>query len=563
MLSSVSTSDTAKVQDEPTSVLEQKSKTSNNLAFPTLGVKLRALQDFVESNGSEDAFVKVTKVTERKKAFNNTVYNEQPMTTADVCDRFLKPLTIATQSSYCEYLQSNGSELVGKANVFISHAWKYYFLDVVRSLEHHFKDEAENVFIWFDLFSNNQHKAPNLPFEWWQGTFMNAIRNFGRVVMVLSPWNNPITFTRVWCLWEIYCAVETNSKFEVAMTPEQFNSFISDIVKDGGDFHKMLSNIDVKNSQCWIEQDKERIFEVVKSSVGFDAVNQVVSGKMRQWVISAIDESIHQSRITNWERTLAKIGLCYDLGHYDKGLNLCIHCEKDYADVQDDVRMARTYHQMGRLCQSQGDYPKALKSHEKSLEITLKTMGAEHPDVAKSYNNIGNVYQDQGDYPQALESHEKSLAIRLETLGAEHPNVASSYNNLGIVYFKQGDYSKAIESHEKSLTIYLKSLGPEHPNVANSYLCLGMVYQAQGDYSRSLESHEKSLAIKLKSLGSEHPYVASSYYNIGSVYDSNGDYHKALECHEKCLAIRAKVLGAGHSNTKKSQKAIKELTDKM
>ncbi len=94
--------------------------------------------------------------------------------------------------------------------------WRLPFL----ALEHHFVASQPDIYIWFDLFSNNQHKAPNLPFEWWRDTFLNAIGKIGRVVMVLSPWNNPIPFTRAWCLWEIYCAVSTESKFEVAITPD-------------------------------------------------------------------------------------------------------------------------------------------------------------------------------------------------------------------------------------------------------------------------------------------------------------------------------------------------------
>lgn len=123
-----------------------------------------------------------------------------PFTTTDVCNNFLKPCTEAKGQSYVEYLTEKKSPDVGRATVFISNAWKYNFLDVVDALQHHFSREPD-VYIWFDLFSNNQHKAPNLPFEWWSDTFKNAIGKLGRVVMVLSPWNNPIPFTRAWCLW--------------------------------------------------------------------------------------------------------------------------------------------------------------------------------------------------------------------------------------------------------------------------------------------------------------------------------------------------------------------------
>ncbi len=66
----------------------------------------------------------------------------------------------------------------------------------------------EDVIIWFDIFSNNQHITASLEFEWWSETFKNAIRSFGPTVMVLAPWNDPLPLLRGWCIWELYCTIE-------------------------------------------------------------------------------------------------------------------------------------------------------------------------------------------------------------------------------------------------------------------------------------------------------------------------------------------------------------------
>ena len=176
--------------------------------FPIEGVKLKVFIDFIEDMGGRQVFFKTIFEKQKSKYWGicpclsrSTMKAKQvPLTTTDVCDMFLKEVTKEEKSSYVEYLAERSSPDVGKATVFISHAWKYNFLDVVDALQHHFSSEPD-VYIWFDLFSNNQHKAPNLPFEWWSDTFKNAIGKLGRVVMVLSPWNNPIPFTRAWCLW--------------------------------------------------------------------------------------------------------------------------------------------------------------------------------------------------------------------------------------------------------------------------------------------------------------------------------------------------------------------------
>ena len=175
--------------------------------------------------------------------------------------------------------------------MFISHAWKYTFVEVVDALEHHFSTQPD-IFIWFDLFSNNQHAVPNLPMHWLKHTFINTIEQFGRVVMVLCPWNNPMLFTRAWCLWEIYSAVTTGSKFEVAMTPNQYTGFMKEITRNSGEFYQMLGDVNMEMSKAYRSNDKERIFDAVKFSVGFATVNRMVVGKMREWAIAAIDETI-------------------------------------------------------------------------------------------------------------------------------------------------------------------------------------------------------------------------------------------------------------------------------
>jgi hypothetical protein len=87
------------------------------------------------------------------------------------------------------------------------------FLEVIDALRSHFIKEP-SIIIWFDMFSNNQHEAPSLNFEWWSTTFKSAICSFGRTVMVLKPWDRPITLSRAWCLFEIFCTVQTGAKFE-------------------------------------------------------------------------------------------------------------------------------------------------------------------------------------------------------------------------------------------------------------------------------------------------------------------------------------------------------------
>ena len=179
--------------------------------FPKQGVRLSYYNEFISNFGGRAAF--------------------EGLSTNDVCEKYIKPTTAPYQSSFCELLQHVEHPAVGPAQVFISHAWKYRFLDVCDALLEHFQTQPD-IIVWFDLFVVNQHKTSTLPFDWWTTTFQSAIRQFGHTVMVLSPWQDPIPLTRAWCLWELYSAIITDCKFEIAFSQQDELQFIEDIGRD-------------------------------------------------------------------------------------------------------------------------------------------------------------------------------------------------------------------------------------------------------------------------------------------------------------------------------------------
>tara|TARA_A100001015_G_scaffold202108_1_gene225705 strand:- start:481 stop:2022 length:1542 start_codon:yes stop_codon:yes gene_type:complete len=268
--------------DHKTSCIEEQP----TLPFPKKGVKLSVLQKIVEDNKGKnfDCPLNHYNLSEgtNQKAFEN-------FTTTDI----LKPIVRDEQCSYCEYLENHAQgHLVGIASVFISHAWKYTFVEVISALEYHFRNESD-IFIWFDLVSNNQIQAPNLSFEWWSNTFKSAIEDFGRVVLILSPFDKPVVLTRGWCIFEIYCAVITGSKFELAMGQTQKDNFLVALSDDSGTYLQMLANVDVKKAECFNAKDRDNIFRFVDGLEYKDqTINRVVCAHLRDSVLEILRSSL-------------------------------------------------------------------------------------------------------------------------------------------------------------------------------------------------------------------------------------------------------------------------------
>ena len=312
--------------------------------FPKHGIKVSYLQQFIIQIGGKDEV--------------------KGKTTTDVCNEFLKPLTEQSQSSLCDLLCHIKHEAYSeKAEVFISHAWRYYFLDVVEALLYHFRDAPDTI-IWFDLFSNNQHKATTLDYEWWQTTFKSAIADFQHTVMVMSPWHNPIPYTRAWCIFEAYCSASTDCKFEIAMSEKEQKQFIDDISGDvTSTIDKMLATIDAKKSESFNPEDRDKIFSVIVQTVGFNRINSMVFEQFRNWVVEI-------SR-----------------GHLDKQNELL---------GPNHPNTLSSMNNLAGLYKNQGKYDLAEPLYVECLELRKTILGPNHPDTLISMNNLAGLYESQG-----------------------------------------------------------------------------------------------------------------------------------------------------------------------
>ena len=118
--------------------------------FPIDGFPFPFLREFIDANGGEAAF--------------------EGLTTDDVKDRFIVPQTLASKLSLCAQMKRAGDARVQPATWFVSHAWRYKFLDLVKALEAFFADKGGVIVIWLDLFSTSQHSTFSKPPEWRQQT---------------------------------------------------------------------------------------------------------------------------------------------------------------------------------------------------------------------------------------------------------------------------------------------------------------------------------------------------------------------------------------------------------
>ena len=84
--------------------------------------------------------------------------NRTPTTATHVCVCIVKPDTLREKCSYADMLvkREEDTGVVAQPTVFVSYAWRYSFIDLVETLQDHFKDkspaEREKMYFWNDIF---------------------------------------------------------------------------------------------------------------------------------------------------------------------------------------------------------------------------------------------------------------------------------------------------------------------------------------------------------------------------------------------------------------------------
>jgi hypothetical protein len=186
----------------------------------SLGIPLSHLREFIDHNGGRENF--------------------QNLTTLDVCQQFIIPMTSSSPSSYCSFVHYHSSlsehddpsptySKIQQAKVFISHPWSSLFLEVVNILFSYFTpligsgsySSFDEIIIWMDLFSINQHETLEDVFSTdWIALYSSLLSSFTHSLLVMTDWDEMIPFTRTWCLFELFLTfTNQHLSFDIAMPP--------------------------------------------------------------------------------------------------------------------------------------------------------------------------------------------------------------------------------------------------------------------------------------------------------------------------------------------------------
>ena len=150
----------------------------------------------------------------------------------------------------------------------------------------------------------------------------------------------------------------------------------------------------------------------------------------------------------------------------------------DKAQASKEAELADIYEAKGKTQYYQGLYAKAAKWYQKALALK--------PDDARLLNNTGLMFHDAGNYEQAEPLYQRSLAISEKTLGKDHPTTKTIRDNLQQLHAHlHGQFQvqvKAVLPHSQA-----EQLGLQAGDILTHYNNKPILGVAAFIYGRSLE----------------------------------------------------------------------------
>ncbi|OQR87665.1 hypothetical protein ACHHYP_08162 [Achlya hypogyna] len=548
-----------------------------------LGVKLAYFAHLIERLGGRDQL--------------------QNLTTADVCFQHVKPLTAATQLSLVDHLVTDETtaQYVAEANWYISHAWSYLFLETVDSLETFFAQRglSHEAVVWLCVFNNNQHFSNVRPFSFWSSTFQTELAAIGNVLMVMHPWNDPVVLRRSWCVFEVYVAIKVGACFEMTLATAQKDLFLKDIV-NLNTFMKMLGTIKSEESETTIASDRDGIFDLIRSEVSFEKLDQMVFQTISAWVHATVrahiaaktSEPLVQAaywialgRLYNSKHDCVPASACFDQArvlfqahrgpHHEDTLAARSYgldarmipglsrseldaLEADFYALLADERthlgpaheLTETTHMnLAYTYFASGNFKRAVATFEEIYEEIMKN-GSTDKNIMTLLNNIGTLYSMIHEYDKALPWQLRCLQMRQERLGPKDPRTMQSVNNLGMLYKGMGNLVEAEVRLVYAAEYYKRVLGLQNDatwncllNLTNVYLQLGRLRDAEA-LMELIWPHIQRDAPK------RHLIIGSTLLAKGVLHWSRKDMTTAASYFEQSLSWRLEHLGSANAQTK-------------
>jgi len=421
------------------------------------------------------------------------------------------------ECSYTDMLskETSNKDDLGRCNVFISHAWKYDFTNLMSAIEEFEKEHpGVKLFYFLDYLAINQFKPQEdldrLP---------ELVSHCDYFILVMLFGDEHIPVTRIWCIYETAVALEKKIRPLVRMPIEMEGHFKQKLMR-GDDKSKAILEIfkkfDSRNAIASINADQKMIrAKIISEMGGFLKVDQNVGSCLRSWLITVILKINHE-----WPKE--------QMWSNDRGNFLTLAA--DFLDFE-------------------GKKKEALEMWEECVRVRKGSRNDNSEVVLTAKGNLAVAYDNLGMHNQAIVLKKQLVIVREATLGPKHLSTLQIKDSLALSYDKLHKYDKALKLKKQGLAIRQQRYGKTHNDVLLSKTNLAFTLSRLGRHKEVFNLNKEVYEIRLRKMGASDPDTLLSASNLANSFVHFGQYEDAVTKYKEAYSGYENFYGGGHEYT--------------
>jgi len=256
----------------------------------------------------------------------------------------------------------------------------------------------------------------------------------------------------------------------------------------------------------------------------------------------------------------------YSQGNTTKSKELLIDAVKKQRLVKkgNELSLAASLTQLAIVYSTSNDFQQAEKYFAESMllyhQFGSKNELANSIDYAELVNDYGLLFAKKGDFEKADRLINQSIDILERITDGKHVDLAVAYSNLSYLKNLLGDLKLAETFMRKAIDIHEHALGETHSYFSIYLVSYGGLLRKLEQYEAAESNFQRALTLQNALLGGSHPYVATTlmleedlgmknlkivHLHLAAVLRDAGKYSEA-EAHLQEMKMMHKELSAGN-----------------
>ena len=375
-----------------------------------------------------------------------------------------------------------------------------------------------------------------------------------RQFVLVTPPQEPKALTRLWCLWELYNAIEHDCHIHFHTSGKLYGDFQNMMMKKKH-FKTLVSKfgakIDYKNAQAASAAHGDMLQTCIEG-VGADQAVRLITQCTSSWLATKGDETIERLLRASTKGEEGKkekksaLDACVIVAGLWKELDKLEKAEPSYRRVfelrevvlgKDHPRTIKAMQNLASLLQ-QLDSRATAKTGWKNLAGSLKG--------SKGWGGVHREGASNGKSPQVNYLAEAELLFRRalvkqeQVLGLIDPQTLQSINNFAVFCQKNQKLREAELLYRRALKGFEKAHGKMHSHTLQAGHNLASLLQEQGETMQAEEMYRTVYEGRVAVLGGEDPTTLQTLSRLGTVSQQLGNiseaagiFHQLVEMHKE------------------------------